>query len=96
MSKFKNGDKVKIKQIDKLKQTSTVVKPMYIYCDKIAVITDSCDSYGKDYYRINLDNGEWLWFNDMFEDKVVSQHNSNQNCDNTQSKFNKNNIIIDW
>ena len=28
MSKFKNGDKVKIKQIDKLKQTSTIVKPI--------------------------------------------------------------------
>ena len=93
---YKIGDVVKIKSIDWYNNNkdkdgyacnTNFLPEMSEYCGKNAIITQD-DMY----YCIDLDGGNHWWSAYMFEDKVVSQHN----CDNTQTKFNKNNIILNW
>lgn len=71
MSKFKKGDKVRIREdlvtawaIEKL----DVVDDMLQYAGKEATVTFVGD-YGD--YHVNIDNGYWHWTDEMFEDEVV-------------------------
>lgn len=63
--KFKVGDKVTIRE-DLSKYEYNVVDSMEQYRGKIATITDTDDEDGV--YRIDLDDGWWIWESRMFED----------------------------
>lgn len=68
--KYKVGDKVRIKSkayiIENLHRVG-VVEAMLDYANKEAIIV-SVGLKGENGYKINADNKEWWWFEDMFED----------------------------
>lgn len=76
--KYKVGDKVRIKSkewyIKNANEDGEVDVPwvfnkkMSAYCGMIAEIVDI--SGDLKYYRINLDNKEWVWTDEMFEDST--------------------------
>ena len=41
------------------------------YLGKLAIITDIIKSYGR--YRINLDNGSYVWTDSMFENEKFNE-----------------------
>lgn len=69
--KYKVGDKVKIREDlhhNKEYNDCSVEKEMEEYRGAIATITRCC--YDDDYYEINIDGGNWVWTDDMFEDYI--------------------------
>lgn len=69
--KYKVGDKVKIREdleVGKEYNDTLFINDMLQYKGKIAVITYASDDDG--YYEVDLDDGEWAWADDMFEDVV--------------------------
>lgn len=63
--KFKVGDKVTIRE-DLSKYEYNVVESMEQYRGKVATITDADGEDGV--YRIDLDDGWWIWNDHMFEE----------------------------
>ena len=77
MAKYKVGDYVKIKSnlkegynADSLWVGEDMVNN---YAGKIAKITTAHDGEIFESYTINIDNGDWYWSNDCFEDIAVKQ-----------------------
>lgn len=80
MTKFKVGDKVRVRQWDDMKKEfgalpwGTIkvrcgfIEEMRQYCDKVVTIT-SITSNG---YRIKEDGGKWYYSDDMFEPQAQS------------------------
>lgn len=79
MAKFKVGDKVRVKSkewYDENKSKSGTVytdgepfvDDMAVYCGAIASIVSLDDE--NDYY-IDIDNGAWIWNEDVFEDEPI-------------------------
>lgn len=77
--KYKVGDKVKIKSknwyLDNKDEDgyvffgkATFVDDMAEYCGREAKIV--CFNYGGAEYLIDIDNGEWSWTDEMFEDST--------------------------
>jgi len=72
--KYKIGDIVIIKSIEWYRKNSNAlgeinvrcsfVEPMHIYCGMKAKITN----FTLDGYFIDIDNNEWEWSDDMFEE----------------------------
>ena len=81
--KYKVGDKVKIREdliIGKEYDDDTFFNDeMSQYKGKIAVITDI--AIAENYYEIDLDNGEWAWIDEMFEDVVESENKDEKTVD---------------
>jgi len=73
---FKVGTKIKInKELPPSMMSSFGIAPeMMSYCEKIAIITKVILKYpyenkAKYYgYKIDIDNGSWLWGIDMFQE----------------------------
>ena len=66
--KYNVGDKVKIREdlvIDNVYGVDSFVDEMEKYKGRTAIITDVSDRY-----QIDIDNGEWFWTDDMFEDYI--------------------------
>ena len=83
---YKVGDKVKIKSLSwynkNRNEYSSVVQnwvsftyPMSEYCGKIATIA-SIES-DNEHYIIDIDGGEWDWYDWMFEDDSLNEADSN-------------------
>lgn len=82
--KYKVGDRVKIKSLEwynSLKKDSDgdvyleechnyMVSGMADILGKTAIIEDTSSKF----YNINLDNGKWLWNDEMFEEETVEEY----------------------
>ena len=72
--KFKVGDKVRVKSIgwynSKKKDYGFTINDILFdnemseYCGRLAAI----EKLGESYYKIDIDNGEWFWYDWMLED----------------------------
>ena len=83
--KYKVGDRVKIKEDlvagRQYDDDTTFTDEMSQYKGKTAVIT-RIDIF-EQFYEIDLDNGEWAWIDEMFED-VKDVKDTKEVDDNTQ------------
>ena len=74
--KFKVGDKVRVKSIEwynskKLDYGFTINDILFDhemaeYCGRLAVV----EKLGEAYYKIDIDKGEWFWYDWMLEDET--------------------------
>lgn len=67
--KYKVGDKVRIREdlkVGKEYDEATVVENMKRYFGKTTTIRDVYEHC----YTLDVDNGDWIWTDDMFEDGV--------------------------
>ena len=80
MKKYKVGDKVKIREdliVDNVYGSDSFAEEMAQYKGKTATITDVyCDKY-----EIDLDDGDWCWTDEMFEDGVIVESESESEDD---------------
>ena len=77
--KYKVGDKVKIKSLEWYNRKALDYgftindilfdHKMSEYCGRLAVI----EKLGAAYYKIDIDNGEWFWYDWMLEDEFEVQ-----------------------
>ena len=92
--RYKVGDKVKIRKdldIDRLygrNRKYFVTKSMHNLCGEIAHII-AIDKCNNDLYFIDLDDGEYGWVTDMFEDTHISKNKSEKANDTLNSLKNK-------
>lgn len=97
MAKFKVGDKVRVKSkkwYDENKSKSGTVytdgepfvDDMAVYCGAIASIV-SLDNEN-DYY-IDIDNGAWIWNEDVFEDEPIKEESKPSFFTNLAEAINK-------
>lgn len=86
-TKLKVGDKIRIKSREWYDENKdykghvelkgeTFIYPMAEFCGKEAVIIN-VDSNGE--YRIDIDNLDWIWTDEMFEDAIISEHSIKSN-----------------
>ena len=101
--RYKVGDKVKIRKdldIDRLYGRDIkyfVTKSMYNLCGEIAHIT-AIDKCNNDLYFIDLDDGEYGWVTDMFEDTHISKNKSekaNNTLNSLKNKLNRMSVLCD-
>ena len=101
--RYKVGDKVKIRKdldIDRLygrDRKYFVTKSMYNLCGEIAHIT-AIDECNNDLYFIDLDDGEYGWVTDMFEDTHISKNKSekaNNTLNSLKNKLNRMSVLCE-
>lgn len=83
--KYKVGDKVKVREdlvVDKEYGSDVFIEEMEQHKGKTATITLVCH----DKYCIDLDEGEWYWTDEMFEDEFIDWDKKLLDIDDVDSK----------
>lgn len=79
--KYQVGTTIKLKNAEELKRLDNENKlgmgyssnGMDKYCGKIATIIEACE----DYYKLDIDNGDWFWEDAMIENVKCEKDNYN-------------------